>query len=76
MKIEEKFNKRSAELLEVQKPVIHVGPNHSDEGIKVTFYQMSGEDGRTLAQHMKPDEALEYAQSLIAAALQARRFGR
>lgn len=67
MKIEEKFNKRGAELLEVQTPTIHVGRYCSDLGMKVTFYRMPGEDGRMIAMHMTPDEALRLAGELIEA---------
>jgi hypothetical protein len=74
MRIEEKFNKRTAELIEVQPPSFHAGPNFSALGIKATFFQLPGsDDTRTLSVHMTPDEALLLAENLIAAARRARR---
>lgn len=66
MRIEERFNKRAAELVEVQPPTIQTGVELA-LGIKLTFYQLPGDDndGRTLAMHMTPREALTMAQRLI-----------
>lgn len=68
MKIEEKFNKRTADLIEVQPPAINAGPGYS-LGIKLEFFTMPGnDDRRTLSMHMTPAEALEMAEGLISAA--------
>lgn len=73
MKIEEKFNKRSANLIEVQPPTVHTGAAYA-LGIRLTFYPVvSDPDRRTLAMHLTPDEALEMAEGLIAAARRAQR---
>jgi hypothetical protein len=48
MKIEEKFNIRSADLIEVQPASVHAGPQYA-LGIRLTFYTMPGDpDRRTL----------------------------
>lgn len=66
MKIEEKFNKRSAELIEVQQPLVDEGP-HFALGIRVRNVQPSGADGRILCMHLTPDEAMGFARDLIEA---------
>lgn len=72
MKIEEKFNKRTAELIEVQPASIHAGPTHA-LGIKLEFFTLPGNaDMRTISMYLTPDEALEMAGGLIAAARRAR----
>ena len=74
MRIEEKFNRRSAELIEVQQPTAHVGPNYSELGIKLTFFTVPGnDDHRTIAMHLTVDDALQLAQELIASARRVRR---
>lgn len=73
MKIEEKFNKRDAKLIEVQPPTHHVGPHYA-LGIRLTFYTLAGSDDmRTIAMHLTPDEALQMAEGLIASVRQAQR---
>lgn len=68
MKIEEKFNKRHADLIEVQSPSFQYG-RHLSHGIKVQFSVAPwGEDFRTISMHLTPDEALRMAEGLIAAA--------
>lgn len=74
MKIEEKFNRRSADLIEVQHPTAHVGSNDADLGIKLIFATMPGNDDlRTIAMHLTVDDALQLAQELIASARRVRR---
>jgi hypothetical protein len=73
MLIEEKFNKRSADLMEVQPPSFHVGPYYSALGIKATFHLIPGEDTRTISAHMTPSEVLQLAENLIAAARRSMR---
>lgn len=65
MKVEEKFNKRSAEFVETLLPIVHVGPQYA-EGIKVTFHARHPEY-RSLAMHMTPAEALDIAAALLLA---------
>lgn len=68
MKIEEKFNKRSADLIAVQQPSISVGTAFALD-IKLKFFTAPGvDDLRTLSMHMTPYEALQLAESLINAA--------
>jgi len=72
MRVEEKFNLRSARLLEVQMPHVKSGPSLA-LGIKVTFFQKNDDaevyDGRTLAVHMTRDEAIEFAKELLSATI-------
>lgn len=75
MKIEEKFNKRSAEWLEVQRPVVRTGKFEAGSGVMLTFHLMPGPDSRTLAVDMSPDEALQMAEDMIAAARAAIKKG-
>lgn len=73
VKIEEKFNKRDAKLIAVQPASIHTGAQYA-LGIKLEFFTLpSDDDMRTLSMHMTPDEALEMAEGLIAAARRATR---
>lgn len=71
MKIEEKFNKQSATLIDVQQPIVDSSAGNA-LGIKVKFFQVNKEletfDSRALAMHLTPLEALEFAQNLISAA--------
>ena len=66
MRVEEKFNRKSAKLLEVL-PVVRTGGGLA-LGLKVTFYGQETQ-GRTLSAHMTRDEALGLARDLVAAAL-------
>lgn len=62
MKIEEKFNKRSAEFIEVQPAHISIVA-HS---IKLQFFTVPNtNDQRTISMYMTPDEALHFAEKLI-----------
>lgn len=69
MKIEKQFNKRAAELIEVQSsPVVHCGPSYA-LGIKVTFIRAQNDvDRSTIALHLTPAEAIDMAVQLIQAA--------
>ncbi len=59
MLIEEKFNNRSAKIIEVQPPSITVGP-HLSLGIKMQFFRLPSDDDRsTISMHLTPDEALQ-----------------
>lgn len=68
MKIQEQFSKRPASMLDVIPPDVMVGSKVSEGGVKVTFHQTPGSDGRTLSMDMTPDEALGLAEDLIDAA--------
>jgi hypothetical protein len=72
MKIEEKFNKRSADLVKVV-PVFFSGPQYA-EGIKIEFSPSGNElfDPRVLRLHLTPEEALDMAEQLIASARRAQ----
>jgi hypothetical protein len=73
VKVEEKFNRRDAKLIEVQMPSINTGPQCA-LGIRAEFFTMpEDEDRRTLSVHLSPDEALELAEGLISAARRVRR---
>lgn len=68
MKIEEKFNRKHAKLVEVQFPSILTGGGLA-EGIKLTFDRtVNDPDPSRISMHMTPDEALLLAQLLISAA--------
>jgi len=68
MRVEEKFNLKSAQLVEVQQPYVKHGPRFA-LGMSVEFYTAQGsDDRRTLRLHLKPLEALQFAQDLIDAA--------
>jgi hypothetical protein len=74
MKIEEKFNKRSADLVEVQLPSVHLSPFEAELGIKLKFFTLRGSDDlRTLAMHMTPDEGLEMVALLVDALRRVKR---
>lgn len=74
MKIEEKFNKRSADLIDVQLPSVNLKPHEADLGIKLEFFTAQGSDDmRTLAMHMTPDEALSMVALLVDAIQRQKR---
>jgi hypothetical protein len=71
VKIDEKFNKRTANLIEVQPPSVRVGPQYA-LGIVAEFYTLPGDpDQRTLKIHLTPAEALHLSEQLLAAARRA-----
>ncbi|MDN7179085.1 hypothetical protein M0D69_13890 [Caballeronia sp. SEWSISQ10-4 2] len=64
MKLEERFNLRSAQLVEVQKPSVRTGGGLA-LGIKVTFIAAAEHDFRSIGLHLTPTEALQLAEDLI-----------
>lgn len=71
MQIEEKFNKRGADLILVAPPTVHSGPPYP-LGVELTYYEPGAiEARRRLVIHMSPDEALAHAADLIQAAREA-----
>ena len=66
MKLEEKFNRRDAKLLQSGWYLNH-GPQYAAR-IKVSFHSMEPDDRASLALHLNVNEALELAESLIQAA--------
>lgn len=69
MQIEEKFNKRSAPLVEVQAPIVRNRVDLAPQGLKLEFYTLpEADDARTIAMHMDPIEALQLAEQLTASA--------
>lgn len=74
MKIQEKFNLKSAKLIEVMSPTIHTGP-HYELGMQIRFYQPSDQqDRREIVLYMTPDEALDFGLALIDTARRRRRL--
>lgn len=66
MKVEEKFNSRSAKLIDVQYPSIRSGPRY-ECGMVVEFFTKPGDDNpRSLTVHLTPGDALAMAVDLIA----------
>lgn len=72
MKIEEKFNKRTAALVPVTSPQVKASPALA-KGIKVTFWASDTNDTRAIAMHMTPAEAHAFAIELLKAAATAYR---
>lgn len=70
MRVDEKFNKRTAALIEVQQPVVD-SKLDTFLGVRVRLFTCNEKhsgDGRELRMHMTPEEALRFAESLLAAA--------
>lgn len=67
MKIEEKFNKRSADLVTVQTPTVQSSSGFA-LGIRLQFFPEARDDQRMLSMHLTPAEALDLADYLIGAA--------
>lgn len=68
MRIEEKFNKRDAKLIECQPPFVHSGSQYA-LGIVVKFFTNPDDaDDRNLSMHLTPHEALKFAEDLLSAA--------
>lgn len=69
MKIEEKFNVRSANLVKVQPPHVGAGHRYSSEGVKLTFYRFPDDPERnTISMHLTPRECMDMAERLLEAA--------
>ena len=64
MKAEEKFNKKSAVLLECQAPEVHSGPP-LPLGVRIRVYTLPGPDARSLSLNLSPVEALKLAEDLV-----------
>ena len=67
MRVEEKFNKRAADLVECQSMHVSSGAFLA-LGVKIACFPVDHTDGRTLSIHLTPDEALTLARELIGAA--------
>ena len=67
MKIQEKFNLRDAKLVE-SSLMLTASPALA-LGIRVMFTPIADGDYRNLALHLTPDEAIEFAQKLLSAAI-------
>jgi hypothetical protein len=74
MRIDEKFNLKSAQLVE-SIALVKRGPRFA-LGMSVEFCAMPGDDRRTLKLHLTPLEALEFAKDLIEAARLELKDGR
>lgn len=67
MRMDQKFNKRTAQLIEIQNP--HVKSDGIFAlGMAVSFYSLPGEETGTLNLHLTPLEALAFAENLISCA--------
>lgn len=68
MKIERNFNKRAAQLVDVQRPIVHHGKGDA-LGIAVMMAPSHEQTGRSdigyLRMHLTPAEAIEFGLSLI-----------
>lgn len=68
MKIEERFNVKTAKLVEVQPPSVSFG-HHLGPDVKLQFFPICySDDRRNLHMHLSPSEALQLAADLIRAA--------
>lgn len=70
MKVEEKFNKKSAALLECQPPEVQGGPG-TLLGVQVRLYTLPGPESRSLTLNLNPVESLKLAEDLIREARRA-----
>jgi hypothetical protein len=76
VKIDEKFNKRGTNLIEVQPPSIRGGSQYA-LGMVAEFFRLpGGDDHSSIKLHMTPGEALHLAEELIKAARFELREGR
>lgn len=66
MKIEEKFNLKSATPIDARLSAVSTGPQYPT-GVKLQFFAVDPDDRRTISWHVTPDEALQLAAELIAA---------
>lgn len=73
MRIEEKFNKRSANLVEVVPPAVRAGPQH-ELGVCATFYSVHDSGKGQITMHLTPLEALAFAGQLIEAATRQLKY--
>jgi hypothetical protein len=73
MRVDEKFNKRTANQVEVVAPVVQHGPKY-DLGVRVTLYATHDSDKGQLGINMTAYEALEWAQKLTGAAIQQLKY--
>ncbi|WP_274644033.1 hypothetical protein [Pseudomonas serbica] len=64
MKAEEKFNRKTAALLECQQPVVDSGGGLA-LGVRVRVFELPGREAKTLSLHLTPDEALRLAEDLV-----------
>ena len=64
MRVDEKFNKKSATLLECQQPQVNSGGGLA-LGMQIQLFMQPGSDNRTLSIHLTPDEALKLAEDLV-----------
>lgn len=72
MKVQERFNKRAADFVEVTQPNPIV-TRDVKLGVVVKLYTVPGIDARSLEIRMTPDEATKLAKDLIHSATNAFR---
>jgi len=68
MKVDEKFNKRAAKLVDVNAVMVRASPS-SPEGVEMEFFEKHG-DQRDLRVHLTPKEAIDLAMELLSKAHQ------
>jgi len=73
MKVDEKFNKRTASQVDITMPVIHHGPQY-DLGVRLTLHATHDSGKGQLAINMTAFEALDLAQELMQAASQQLKY--
>lgn len=64
MRAEEKFNRKSANLLECQQPIVDSGGGMA-LGVRVRVFMVPGPEAKNISLHLTPDEALRLAEDLI-----------
>jgi hypothetical protein len=67
VKIEEKFNNRSATLVDVNRPQVQQSTGYA-LGIRITLWPSEIGDSRHMFMHLTPSDALLLARDLIAQA--------
>lgn len=67
MRVDEKFNRRTANLVDAQSPVVDAQYGNA-LGVRVRIFEAHGGEARHLNMHLTPDEALTFARHLIEAA--------
>ena len=72
MQVQEKFNSRSAKLIEVHPPHVSSNPTWASP-VKVRFFNKDTESHKEIHMQMTPDEAINFASRLITAAQNAKK---
>jgi hypothetical protein len=73
MRIDARFNKRTADQVEVATPAVQAGPQY-ELGMRVMFFATNGSDKGQLAANMSPMEALAFAAELVTTATRQLKY--